>query len=222
MYRGHLHLIVDHNQLLPAMKSFRSVPGLSWLSGRKSVTSDRQNSISVPPPPQFLLEHREDIASYYPQRVRGTDSALATVYRIYAAILGGKDLSLRTELEYFFNHKDWVVSKIPDPKDPDPARYAVVAAVTYVLVASFNKLIGMGLPRGAPAVIDDEIEARLKAQDKKWEIVPGWASKAPICKEPLLVPDGQGVIPTGHEDINSDPFMLEKNVWTTKLPIYFI
>lgn len=204
------------------MNSLRSVPGLSWFSSRKTRPSKGSNVIPVPPPPQFLLDHREDIASYYPQRVRETDSALATVYRIYAAILGGRDLSLRSELEYFFNHKDWVVSKIPDPKDPDPARYAVVAAVIYLLVASFNKLIGMGLPRGAPAIIDDEIEARLKAQDKKWEIVPDWASKAPMLQEPLLVPDGEGILPTDENKKTADPFMLEKNVRTTQLPIYFI
>ena len=70
---------------------------------------------------------------------------------------------LRTELEYFFNHDTWTVSEIPDPKDPDIERYKMVAAITYLLPASSNKLISMGLPRNAPAFITDDVEAELKS-----------------------------------------------------------
>lgn len=204
------------------MKVFRKVSSLYSQSAKRPRPAGTLKAIPVPPGPSFLLEHRDIIDQYYPQRNPTDDNPLAAIYRMYAAILGGKDLWLRTELEAFFKHDTWTVSQIPDPRDPDSDRYKLVALVTYILAASLNKLIELGLPRNAPAIITDDIEAELKAEEKKLEYVPLWAKQMPSFNQPFSIPNGEGKTPLSVADESADPIMLTKNVLTESLPIYFI
>ncbi|EYE99291.1 uncharacterized protein EURHEDRAFT_399565 [Aspergillus ruber CBS 135680] len=75
----------------------------------------------------------------------------ASSYRMYEYIVTGFVTELRDEIEYFYNQL-WTVSEIPDPKDKNPERYAVVAALPYHLVRAFNRLAERGLPRASPAI----------------------------------------------------------------------
>ena len=61
----------------------------------------------------------------------------ASLYRMYEYFVTGFNTGLRSEIEYFFNHKTWIVSQIPDPEDPDSARYAILTVLTQYLVLAF-------------------------------------------------------------------------------------
>ena len=65
---------------------------------------------------------------------------------MYAFLVTGQNAKLRDEVKYFFNQAHWAMTEIPDPQDPDPVRYAVLAAIPHLLVESFNYNIGLGLP----------------------------------------------------------------------------
>lgn len=102
-----------------------------------------------PPTVSWLLDHREQ-RRHEPALTKGL-TPTASLYRMYEYLVTGYITGLRTEIEFFFNQPSRAVSAIPDPKDPDPERSAVLAALPYYLVIAFNRLIERGLPRNSPA-----------------------------------------------------------------------
>jgi len=102
-------------------------------------------------------------------------------------------------------------------------RYTVLAAIPYLLIEAFNRLIEMGLPRGAPAIIScREEEEELKARPKLRETVPAWAERVQPLHQVLKIPDSLGYVPPDIDDGSADTRMLRKNILTTALPIFFI
>lgn len=150
----------------------------------------RSNPVREPNPPEpraieWLLAHRNR------QDIHTTgETPTASLYRMYEYIVISYNIGLRTEIEWFFNHPDWAVSAIPDPKDPDPARYAILAVIPHFLVAAFNRLIEKGLPRGSPAIIigDDELD-ELQSKRVVLEELPSWVTKVPKLSETLVIPN---------------------------------
>ncbi|OTA58450.1 hypothetical protein K449DRAFT_449406, partial [Hypoxylon sp. EC38] len=69
-----------------------------------------------------------------------------SLYRMYGYLVVGFTIGLRTEVEFFFNQPSWVVAVIPDPRDLDPDRYAILSVLPYYLVKAFNRLVEHGLP----------------------------------------------------------------------------
>ncbi|KAF8907777.1 hypothetical protein CPB85DRAFT_1436358 [Mucidula mucida] len=65
------------------------------------------------------------------------DSISAAFYRIYEFLILDWVNEFRNHLEYFFAHHKWSVASIPDPLDPNPVRYAALAALTKL---SFDKI----------------------------------------------------------------------------------
>jgi hypothetical protein len=122
---------------------------------------------------------------------RPPDSPSASFYRIYEFFVLGRTTAFRNELEYFCcSHPDWSVSALPDPADPDPTRHAVLAVLTQLMCASFNRRIELGLPRDAPAIIIDF--AALRARPKVYERPPGWADHVVALEEKVFIPDVEG------------------------------
>ena len=120
----------------------------------------------------------------------------ASLYRMYEYLVTGYTIGLRSEIEYFYNQPAWTVSNIPDPKDPDPARYAILAVLPYYLVTAFNRLIERGLPRGSPAIIPgEEAEDKLRACKVVLEEEPKWAVKVPKVEQTLVIPGQSGKEP---------------------------
>ncbi|KAF8758372.1 hypothetical protein RHS01_02928 [Rhizoctonia solani] len=68
----------------------------------------------------------------------------------------------------------WVIRDIPDPRDPDRVRYAMLASIVEELVAAFNYKIGLGLRRGT-AIYDSEAIAN--EQTRPEESCPEWVSQ---------------------------------------------
>lgn len=142
----------------------------------------------------WLLAHRDERMGQTALTQGATPTA--SLYRMYEYLVVGYIVGLRTEIEYFFNQPSWAVSAIPDPGDPDPKRYAILAVLPYYLVTAFNRLIERGLPRGSPAIIaGDAAEDALKRRKVVLEKEPSWVTKVPPLPQPLVIPDQSNKAP---------------------------
>ena len=181
-------------------------------------------SIYKLPPVQVILSSRDKFSEFYPRQLQH-DTPLATIYRIYVAIRGGRHLTLRNEIEHFWNQHQWRVCDIPEPP-PSVVRErdqrAILAAIPYLLVKAFNRLIDQGLPRDAPAIIHDELMAELKSRPKVFEKVPRWAELVEPLDRPLVIPDARGAAPPDANDPDVDGEMRRKNILVYTLPVLFV
>lgn len=146
-----------------------------------------------PPPPEELIANRSHYNKWVTRRKYlappgEDDCPLYSLYRLYESVVLDRTTAMRNELEYFWNRDEWPVAEIPDPEDDDPARYAVLACITHMMVKAFNNNIGIGLPRDAPAIMTDDQIEEFRNRQKKWETAPEWASKVPSLKETLKIP----------------------------------
>lgn len=182
--------------------------------------SRSRRTIRVPPAPAILLSNPRE--TYNPPRP-SPDSPLAAIYRIYWAIVMDDTIAMRNKIEYFWNQKEesWLVKNIPQPPDHEPTRLAIIAAIPFILVAAFNRLIELGLPRDAGGGIwtDDEYAA-LQLRPKVLETVPQWAEESPPLDVPLKLPS-RDIAPLASpetvDDEGADPFMALKNVLVWRL-----
>lgn len=157
-----------------------------------------------PPSVSWILEHRTELKDQPASTIGRTP--LATLYRIYEYFIADYTAGVRTEVEFFFNQPSWAVAEIPDPQDPDPERYVVLAVLPSYLVHAFNRLIERGLPRGSPAIImGDAAEAELRDKPRVLETEPEWAANVPKLGKVLVIPDAEGHEPA--EDARSEKFM---------------
>lgn len=142
----------------------------------------------LPAPPRDMLSRRdecEEIVYTQAHVDEKLDTPLAALYRLYETIMLDMNIKMRNELESFWCHSSWAVKDIPDPQDPDPERYAVLACITELLVLSFNDRISLGLPRDTPPIITGDVYNEIRMRPKLLEEVPAWASKVPALGEIL-------------------------------------
>ena len=163
---------------------------LKRLSLRLRPNGDASFHLDQVPAVAYLLQHRDEQKGNR-ARTRG-DTPTASLYRMYEYFVTGFMNGLRTEIEYFFN-KPWPVSAIPDPKDPDPQRYAILSVLPFYLTIAFNRLIERGLPRAAPAIITAEMEDELRSRPRVLEKEPLWVAAVPKLDEALVIPDHRGL-----------------------------
>lgn len=152
--------------------------------------------IPYPPlPPHQLLASRHDSANeaairergYYPPKPRH-DKPLRALYRLHEYILLDHWIGYRNELEAFWSHRDWLLCDIPDPRDPDPERYAVLAVIAQLMVRSFNWRIDLGLPRNAARCMTEAAMEHARTH-KVYESAPAWVAAAAVpLKQRLVVP----------------------------------
>lgn len=119
------------------------------------------------------------------------DTPLRSIYRLYELHLSDHYGRIGYETEYFFFRPDWKLENIPDPKDPDPLRYAIIASITEELHDAVNWRLSLGLRRNEEHVYREE-------DSDPWppftpEKLPAWTTGvAPIDKNQLKeeVPPG--------------------------------
>jgi hypothetical protein len=116
------------------------------------------------------------------------DSPLASLYRNYEYFVTGNSTLLFRETEWFRQCAHWAVHDIPDPKDTDPLRYAILAGLTEILCVSFNCLIAMGIPRSR-----DYFFVR-SSEPKRFESLPEWALKVAPLPQKAFVPNKEGQV----------------------------
>jgi len=136
------------------------------------------------------------------------DTPTASFYRIYQFFVLHDNINFRNELEYFCcSHPEWSVSCLPDPgaNDSNPLRYTILAVLTQLMCDSFNRRIGLGLPRDAPAIIEDFEE--LQARPKVYEEPPEWAKRllGKALGETVFIPNAEGrTLNKDDEDVSKE------------------
>ncbi|WEW61203.1 hypothetical protein PRK78_006693 [Emydomyces testavorans] len=188
-----------------------------------------------PPPPDVLLSNREHYTGLIHKRKYLTppgqkDNSLYSLYRLYEYIVLDENTELRNEIEYFWRNHAWAVCDIPDPKDKDPARYAVLSCIPHLLVLAFNNNIELGLPRDAPAIMTHEQVEECRRREKRWERAPDWVAKVPPLKETLKIPHKKKVYVEESDytvlgdmnDPEASEVFREKNILMIRPHIYFI
>ncbi|EUC67363.1 DNA-binding protein, putative [Rhizoctonia solani AG-3 Rhs1AP] len=136
------------------------------------------------PTPLEILERRE-IAEEYLHRdghyhqlrslryFAARDTSIRSLYRLCVSVCAQDQNEIMLESQYFWRHNDWAIHDIPDPRDPDPVRYAMLASIVEELVDAFNYKVGLGLRRGA-AIYD---RAAANEEAPSFEVCPEWASQ---------------------------------------------
>lgn len=210
---------------------FRKIPR-SLRCNSKSDDDKPENFVgSRPLPPKTLLRQGEPYRRMLDLRNdlvcfdKTPDTPLNCIYRIYEYMMFEYVTGYRNEIEYFWNHPEWPVCDVPDPKDPDPARYAFVSRVPVMLAAAFNNLIQMGLPRDAPRIIKPELAEQYRQRpesEKKYETVPDWVKQVPALKKTLVIPDWDGSALSSFEDKEASRRFREKNILSRDFHIMFI
>ncbi|KAF8682538.1 hypothetical protein RHS04_02679 [Rhizoctonia solani] len=163
----------------PAHRPFRIAFNLIWPLHRIHY--------ALPPSPAPLdILARREIAQEYLYRdghydqLRSVwfftirDTPIRSIYRLCVSVCAQDHNEIMLESQYFWRHKDWVIRDIPDPRDPDRVRYAMLASIVEELVAAFNYKIGLGLRRGT-AIYDSEAIAN--EQTRPEESCPEWVSQ---------------------------------------------
>ncbi|OTB04341.1 hypothetical protein M426DRAFT_22962 [Hypoxylon sp. CI-4A] len=155
-----------------------------------------------------------------------TDTPLAALYRIYEHIVLDQHIEIRNEIETFWYHATWAVCDIPDPKDPDPERYACLACIPALLCLAFNKRIGLGLPRNAPPIFTRDMLNEWRAQERQYEEQPSWVQAVPRLPEVLAIPHWDNgkrdFVPLGgFEQTNASPEFARKNILIWQPHIHF-
>lgn len=131
------------------------------------------------------------------------DTPLRAIYRLYEIFMTREFVLLRLECEYMWHQsgRKWSLCSIPDPHDPDPIRYAMLASIVEELVSAFNWRLRHGQRR-------DRKDVR-RTMENPWpkydpEVVPSWtAFVPPIQKEDLselpldMVQNGQLILADG-------------------------
>lgn len=89
---------------------------------------------------------------------------------------------LGSETEYFWyqSTEKWSLSSIPNPKDSDPIRYAIVACIVEELVRAFNWRLALGMRRNGEHI-------RRKNEGDPYppythDVGPDWTSSVPPIK----------------------------------------
>lgn len=174
--------------------------------------------------PQYLITNRPLVRSIwrrggagYGKRNSPIDTPLSSLYSLYHFIVTDDTIELRNELEFFFNKAKWAVKAIPDLKDTNPQRYAILAVLTALMCRAFNRLIAKGLPRDAPPIVSDW--ERLAAQPRILEEVPQWAKEV---QTRLDIPDEKDMFLDGPDDPKACKEFLAKNILIEEPHIYFV
>ncbi|OJK02583.1 hypothetical protein ASPACDRAFT_39890 [Aspergillus aculeatus ATCC 16872] len=183
--RASFRRLKQHNKhpLLTLLRMF--IPYPSWyfnVPGPFSLGAlieDDQNGTGII---QHLFEDLHNLRAIPIWRMR--DTPLRSIYRLYALFLADKYTLMGYETEYFFYRSGWKLQHIPDPKDADPLRYAVIACIVEELHQAINWRLSLGLRRSGEHVYRE-------TDEHSWppyvaEELPEWTRKvAPIDKDLL-------------------------------------
>ncbi|KAK3898067.1 hypothetical protein C8A05DRAFT_47517 [Staphylotrichum tortipilum] len=123
------------------------------------------------------------------------------LYRMYEYLVVSYTIGLRTEIELFYNQPTWSVAGIPDPQDPTPERYAILAVLPFFLTVAFSRLIKRG---ARPVVLETE---------------PAWAGRVPPVERRLVIPDRFG---EESEEETGGARFLEMNIVVGEPHILFV
>ena len=186
-----------------------------------------------PPPPEIILSERDDFSRRLKRRGHPApkgqdDTPLFAMYRLYEYLILYDNIGIRNELQHFWFNK-WPVSSIPDPDDSEsPSRYAVLACIPPLMVASFNRRVDLGFARWLPPITTDAEWEEAQSQPKAYETTPAWISSVKPLEQTLKIPflpylSGESwVTLESFEDPRASRQLQEKNILCWQPDIYFV
>lgn len=152
-----------------------------------------------------LLAKRWDglaVLRQLPQFVRA-DNATASLYRMSEFLSADEPHALVQETQYFWDgpHALWQLEHVPDPRDSDGERYALLASLVESLVLAFNYRMSLGARRGGG--VGGEWQKGADADDgrEQQETCPAWTATVPPLEVPLVLRTEEDFTPTA-----CDPF----------------
>lgn len=183
-----------------------------------------------PPPPGQMLAGRLIYEMPLLRRKKAdpdTDAPTAALYRIYEHLMLDQHIEIRNEFEAFWFQNTWLVFDVPDPKDPDPGRYACIASIAKLLVLAFNKRIDLGLPRHAPPIFTRDMLDEWLASERARETTPLWADQVPRLEHTFCIPHWDNdqrdfVPPESFDTYGVSEEFAEKNILILQPHIHFI
>ncbi|KAF3941165.1 hypothetical protein ABW19_dt0205931 [Dactylella cylindrospora] len=142
-----------------------------------------------------LLNNRLELSIEYfnnTHLLRPTADPLYSLYRLYSFLVLDWPEEIKFEVSHFWNNHRWQLSKIPDPKDKDPERYAILAGIVHILVLVFNYWIEIGPPRYYVSGYHN-LDA-LITKPKVYETAPRWSERVPSLDKTLRLPSRDGTM----------------------------
>ncbi|PGH19380.1 hypothetical protein AJ80_04021 [Polytolypa hystricis UAMH7299] len=102
----------------------------------------------------LMLRRRYDLINLFAIPLwRARDTPLRSLYRMNEAMLSGEYSPVGQETEYFWYQPSWRLASIPDPADPDPIRYAMLACLVEELVTALNWRLSLGMRRNGKHIL---------------------------------------------------------------------
>lgn len=114
---------------------------------------------------------------------RMRDTPLRSLYRLVEDVCACDFIMMGYECTYFFFHTEsrWLLSAVPDPRDDDPVRYAMLASMMEALVDAFNWRLELGIRR------DNTLDrSEKRATNFKREVAPSWTAKVEGVQNKLI------------------------------------
>lgn len=155
---------------------------------------------------------------------RARDTPIRSMYRLYEAMAAGEYYAIRPEVEYFWYQRSWVLSRVPDPRDYDPVRYAILASIAEELAKAFNWRLSLGMRRDKRKhIYRKALEDVLPPYTP--ETAPSWTKHVPPIDDELIadLPDaldssGRLVLEAG----GKSPAFTERNIVTDSGHFYTV
>lgn len=150
---------------------------------------------------------------------RMRDTPLCSLYRLYELVVGRGRIyliHLVQEVMYFFyrNGPRWSIRNIPDPKDPNPIRYAILAALVETMAEAFNWRIHLGLLRDGQHVGIRPLPSEVLDQR---ELVPDWAAQLPAIDKSFVL-----FTPEEVEELSVGRFFKKRNLVSNAAEFFFV
>jgi len=102
---------------------------------------------------------------------RARDTPLRSLYRLYEDLCADHFVMMGYECTYFFYqpHGRWSLVNLPDPKDDDLVRYAILASMVEALVDAFNWRLELGIRRdGSRDETENKHSTFVREQPPSW------------------------------------------------------
>ncbi|KAJ7280819.1 hypothetical protein C8J57DRAFT_1124328 [Mycena rebaudengoi] len=158
-------------------------------------------------PGAFYRRHTENIRMLRRHKLfQYRDTQTRALYRLYDVICMGDEVEIKHEAVYIWLQHSWRLSVWPDPRDPDPDRYTMLAGIVEELVRAFN----WRLERGFHRDIDKERQMTGRERRKRvplpLESPPDWPTAVPPARQKiLLLTDAARVILGENAETIRDP-----------------
>ncbi|KAJ6491423.1 hypothetical protein C8R47DRAFT_1214801 [Mycena vitilis] len=122
---------------------------------------------------------------------RARDTPTRALYRLYDAICFQDEVEMVHETTYIWYRHTWALNQWPNPRDTDPDRYTVLAAIVEELVRAFNFRLTMGLCRDIRKVRQRTRAERRARIPQPLESVPSWPSAVPPARSRIILMDDE-------------------------------